>query len=80
MGMIRRFFTLNDRAPTEPSNTDYVVANPVRGLLDRKRSEEHLQSSNESTNIYIYIYIETKQKRQKERNNFSPRLGDAQKV
>ena len=27
----------------------YVVANPVRGLLDMKRSEEHhLQSSNES--------------------------------
>ena len=26
----------------------YVVANPVRGLLDRKRSEEHLPSSNES--------------------------------
>ena len=26
----------------------YVVANPVRGLLDRKTSEEHLQSSKES--------------------------------
>ena len=26
----------------------YVVANPVRGLLDRKRSKEHLQSSNQS--------------------------------
>ena len=26
----------------------YVVANPVRGLLDRKILEEHLQSSNES--------------------------------
>ena len=26
----------------------HVVANPVRGLLDRKRSEEHLPSSNES--------------------------------
>ena len=25
-----------------------VVANPVRGLLDRTRSEEHLQSYNES--------------------------------
>ena len=25
-----------------------MVANPVRGLPDRKRSEEHLQSSNES--------------------------------
>ena len=40
----------------------YVVANPVRGLLDRKRSEEHLQSSNEKS-------VKTKQKRQKERNN-----------
>ena len=35
------FFTLTDRA-----TVIYVVANPVRGLLDRKRSEEHLQSSN----------------------------------
>ena len=26
----------------------YVVANPVRGLLDRKRSEKHLQRSSES--------------------------------
>ena len=26
----------------------YVVANPARGLLDRKRSEEYLQSSNAS--------------------------------
>ena len=34
----------------------YVVANPVRGLLDRKRSEEHLQSSNES------MEMKTKQK------------------
>ena len=42
------FFTLTDRASTIPSNIVYVVANPVRGLLDRKRSEEHLQSSNES--------------------------------
>ena len=30
------------------TTTRYVVANPVRGLLDRKRSEEHLPSSNES--------------------------------
>ena len=39
--------------PTElPGSTSYpvvyVVANPVRGLLDRKISEEHLPSSNES--------------------------------
>ena len=33
----------------QPYPVIYVVANPVRGLLDRKRSEEHLQSSNEST-------------------------------
>ena len=26
----------------------YAVATPVHGLLDRTRSEEHLQSSNES--------------------------------
>ena len=39
------FFTLTDRASTIPSN---MVANPVRGLLDRKISEEHLPSSNES--------------------------------
>ena len=30
------FFTLTDRASTIPSNI-YVVANPVRGMLDRKR-------------------------------------------
>ena len=40
------FFTLTDRASTIPSNIHYVVANPLRGLLDRKRSEEHLSSSN----------------------------------
>ena len=53
---VRVFFT-----STIPSYTLYMVANPVRGLLDRKISEEHLQSSNESMKI--------KQKRQKERNN-----------
>ena len=41
------FFTLTDRASTIYPVL-YVVANPVRGLLDRKRSEEHLPSSNES--------------------------------
>ena len=30
----------------QPYLVIYVVANPVRGLLDGKRSEEHLQSSN----------------------------------
>ena len=40
------FFTLTDRP--QPYTVIYVVANPVRGLLDRKISEEHLQSSNKS--------------------------------
>ena len=33
---------------SEPYAVTYVVAYPVRGLLDWKISEEHLQSSNES--------------------------------
>ena len=41
----------------------HVVANPVRGLLDRKRSEEHLPSSNESKRK-----TQTHKKRQRERN------------
>ena len=36
------FFTLTDWPSTIPSTVIYVVANPVRGLLNRKRSEEHL--------------------------------------
>ena len=32
----------------QPNPVIHVVANPVLGLLDRKRSEEHLPSSNES--------------------------------
>ena len=42
---------LNERQGTASTLTKpviYVVANPVRGLLDRKRSEEHLPSSNGS--------------------------------
>ena len=39
------FFSLTDRASTP---VIYALANPVRGLLDRKRSEEHLQGSNEN--------------------------------
>ena len=55
------FFTLTDQASTIPSNK-HVGANPVvRGLLDMKVSEGHLQSSNESK--------KTQQKRLKERNN-----------
>ena len=34
----------------QPYTVIYVVANPVRGLLNRKRSDEHLQSSSESKN------------------------------
>ena len=47
------FFTLTDRVSTIPSN---IRGCQSGGLLDRKRSEKHLQSSNEST--------PTKQKRQ----------------
>ena len=36
---VRVFFRLIDRASTIPRNN--AVANPIRGLLDRKRSEEH---------------------------------------
>ena len=39
------FFTLTNRALNPVL---YVVANPVHGLLDRTRSEEHLQSYNEA--------------------------------
>ena len=33
----------------------YVIANPVRGLPDRKRSKEHLQSSNEES-VYVCVF------------------------
>ena len=47
------FFILTHRALTIPSNTLLYAVVPiryctVRGLLDSKRSQEHLQSSNES--------------------------------
>ena len=44
------FFTLTDRASTIPSNIRDCQSGTVRGLLDRKRSEEHhhLHGSNES--------------------------------
>ena len=48
---------------SKPYPVIYVVANPVRGLLDRKISEEHLPSSNESNKKNT-----NKQKRQRERN------------
>ena len=44
-----------------PSNILYGVANPVHGLLDSTRSEEHLQSYNES--------MKTKQNEKQENNN-----------
>ena len=47
----------------QPYPVIYVVANPVRGLLDRKRSEEHQPSSNESKRK-----TQTHKKRQRERN------------
>ena len=43
--MVVVFFTLTDPPLSYP--VIYVVANPVRGLLDREILEEHLQSSNE---------------------------------
>ena len=43
------FFTLTDMASTIPSTIRGYQYNPVRGLLDRNRSEEHLPTSfNES--------------------------------
>ena len=41
-------FSSHQPIEPQPNPVIYVVANPVRVLLDRKRSEEHLQSSNES--------------------------------
>ena len=52
------FFILTNRALTP---VICVVVNPVRGLLDRTRSEEHLQSSNES--------MKTKQNKKQGNNN-----------
>ena len=42
------FFTLTDWTSTNGYLVVFVVVNPVRDLLDRKRSEGHLQSSDES--------------------------------
>ena len=47
----------------------YVVANPVRGLLDRKRSEEHLPSSNESKRK-----TQTNKKRRRKRNKNNSKM------
>ena len=56
-------FSSHEPIGPQPYPVIYVVANPVRGLLDRKRSEEHLQSSNESKRK-----TQTHKKRQRERN------------
>ena len=45
----------------QPYPEIYAVANPIRGLVDSKRSEEHLQSSN------VSVKNKTRQNRQKER-------------
>ena len=45
----------------QPYPEIYAVANPIRGLVDSKRSEEHLKSSN------VSIKNKTRQNRQKER-------------
>ena len=44
-----------DKLSAEPA-----VANPIRGLVDRKRSEEHLQSSNESLKDRIAFAINSR--------------------
>ena len=54
-------FALTDRVSTIPSKS--TVANTVRGLLDRKILEQHLQSSNES------VKSQTRQKERKETQN-----------
>ena len=41
-------FCSNQPIRPQPYPVIYAVANPARGLLGRKRSEEHLQSYNES--------------------------------
>ena len=51
------FFTNTDRHRGQPHPVSYAVANPIRGLLGRKKSEEHLQNSSAS--------IKNSKKRQK---------------
>ena len=47
-GYVLLLFSSHQPIGPQPYPVINVVANPVRGLLDRKRSEEHLPSSNES--------------------------------
>ena len=46
--MLLLLFSSHYSIGPQPYPVIYVGANPVRGVLDRKRSEEHLPSSNES--------------------------------
>ena len=55
-----------NRSGLNPYPVIYKVANPVRGLLDRRRSEEHLQTFNERNNKHKQNNI-TKTTKRKER-------------
>ena len=46
--MLLLLFSSHSPIGPQPYPEIHVVDNPVRGLLDRKRLEEHLPSSNES--------------------------------
>ena len=61
------FFTLTDWTSTNGYLVVFVVVNPVRDLLDRKRSEghHHLQSSDESMKTQTKT-IKTKNNKKKE--------------
>ena len=48
MSYLLLLFSSHQPIGLQPYPVIYVVANPLRGLLYRKRSEEHLQSFNES--------------------------------
>ena len=52
----------------QPYPAIYVIANPVRGLLDRKRSEEHLQRSNDMTTA------NTKQNKNDKKKGITPSI------
>ena len=70
--MLLSLLLYSSHEPIEPQPYPviYVVTDPVRGLLDRKRSEAHLQSSNKSKiKNKNKKHNETKHKRQKESIN-----------
>ena len=75
------FFTLTDRDSTIPSNiihTWYVVANPVRGLLDRKRSQE--QHRHKAPTRSLKQKHKQNEKRQKERNNNTKHMPEKYRI